>query len=891
MKIRQKRVLAYVLAVVMVLNLCAVPARAEGESGNSDANAHNWTYARSDNNTITASCSDSGCVESVTIQLGNTDEIYDGKEHPAIIVATTVSGKNSTSITATKDSSVKTQLEDMGIKLAIQYQKKVTNDTYVNLGEGKSPTDAGTYKVIASVETSSSGSENTASVQNDGTPISIEKEFTIEKASITPAFQFGWTSEWTQGDTNIKLPELAECSNPGNGTVTYSVKKKSEPDTEYKELTETDLQNLDPGEYTIKAIVAASMNHSAGETATTLNFTVTAKKAIKVTVAMDGWIFESEANSPSTIIKAGNDDITTKYASGDFVYSYYTDADCTKETTKANGAAKDGEAPKNAGTYYVKVVVPVKDTYASGEDTAEFTIAKATIKPTIKTDWSTSWTQGDENIEFPEIEKNPENGEVTYYAKKREEDDTKYNKLTDVSKLRNLDAGDYTLKAKVAETDNYKDGEDTRDFTVTAKKAIKVTVAMDGWIFESEANSPSTIIKAGNDDITTKYASGDFVYSYYTDADCTKETTKANGAAKDGEAPKNAGTYYVKVVVPVKDTYASGEDTAEFTIAKATIKPTIKTDWSTSWTQGDENIEFPEIEKNPENGEVTYYAKKNEEGADYVKLTDVSELRNLEVGDYTLKAKVAETDNYQDGEDTCYFTVTAKKDNPSPSNNPLDPSPSPTKNPLLPSTPAPTQQTETPTPTATPIPEITINGKKVKNNQTFAVSIRNKITVSANAKIKLIPQGKTSQKKCLKVSVKNKQGTIKVNDYSAKKIKVVIKKGNKKIAIWIKTEIPTPKFTVKVNGAKNKFTLTIKNKAIAKKIGCYTVEAKNKNTKNKYVYIDTNKFKLIGAGGRKYPKGKYGFRITFWSTRKPVKNGKLLNKYKHQSSEFYLTVK
>ena len=44
-------------------------------------------------------------------------------------------------------------------------------------------------------------------------------------------------------------------------------------------------------------------------------------------------------------------------------------------TTAANGAATNGGVPKNAGTYYVKAVVPENGNYAGAEAEASFTVA------------------------------------------------------------------------------------------------------------------------------------------------------------------------------------------------------------------------------------------------------------------------------------------------------------------------------------------------------------------------------------------------------------------------------------------------------------------------------------------------------------------------------------
>ena len=138
-----------------------------------------------------------------------------------------------------------------------------------------------------------------------------------------------------------------------------------------------------------------------------------------------------------------------------------------------------------------------------------------------------------------------------------------------------------------------------------------------------------------------------------------------------------------------------------------------------------------------------------------------------------------------------------------------------------------------------------------------------------------------NQKKCLKVSVKNNKGTIKVNSLCKNAIKVIITEKSKKTSttIWINTKVPTPKFKVKINKSRTKITISIKNKSVAKKIGCYTVEARKKAA---YQYITKDKFILNSSS--KYSKGTYSFRIRFWNTKKPVKKGKLLTK-KYMYSE------
>lgn len=96
---------------------------------------------------------------------------------------------------------------------------------------------------------------------------------------------------------------------------------------------------------------------------------------------------------------------------------------------------------------------------------------------------------------------------------------------------------------------------------------INPTVTMDDWTYGQKANTPSITVKSGGSDITASYDDSRFTCTYYTDAGCTNMTTTADGAATNGGVPKNAGTYYVKAVVPENGNYAGAEAEASFTIA------------------------------------------------------------------------------------------------------------------------------------------------------------------------------------------------------------------------------------------------------------------------------------------------------------------------------------
>lgn len=123
-----------------------------------------------------------------------------------------------------------------------------------------------------------------------------------------------------------------------------------------------------------------------------------------------------------------------------------------------------------------------------------------------------------------------------------------------------VNSGQYTVKVTFG-------GQTiSADFEIK-KMEIDPTVTMDNWTYGQKANTPSITVKSGESDITASYDASGFTCTYYTDAGCTDMTTAADGAATNGGVPKNAGTYYVKAVVPENGNYAGAEAETFFTIA------------------------------------------------------------------------------------------------------------------------------------------------------------------------------------------------------------------------------------------------------------------------------------------------------------------------------------
>ena len=169
----------------------------------------------------------------------------------------------------------------------------------------------------------------------------------------------------------------------------------------------------------------------------------------------------------------------------------------------------------------------------------------------------------------------PSDSKVVYQYKVKDKDDSTYAGITEEG-LKKLSAGEYTLKAVVEETKNYKGFSATCDFKI--KKASTTNsdskVSISGWTYggynEAE-NTPSIDPSLNPENQTVRY-------TYYTDEACTTQTSTENGAEAAGGVPKNAGTYYVKAQIPESANYNAGTATGTFE-----IKPLpVKLNWSSS---------------------------------------------------------------------------------------------------------------------------------------------------------------------------------------------------------------------------------------------------------------------------------------------------------------------
>ena len=238
---------------------------------------------------------------------------------------------------------------------------------------------------------------------------------------------------------------------------------------------------------------------------------------ITLSLPQDGYSYDGQAKTPAvSSVKLNNNTIN----SDNYDVSYSNNI--------------------NAGT--ATVTVTGKRTY-TGTATTTFAINKAPLSDLAVL--VPGWTYGLYNLEVnaPRVSGNTGSGAVTITYKAAG--------ASTFTSAVPQNAGTHTVKAVVAETDNYAAGEATSEFTI-AKADIQLVVSIDNWTYGDEAKAPSVTGNSGNGTVTYTYAN-----------------TAAPSLVYESTVPSAAGSYSVKAVVPATTNYNGGEATASFTIAKA----------------------------------------------------------------------------------------------------------------------------------------------------------------------------------------------------------------------------------------------------------------------------------------------------------------------------------
>lgn len=199
------------------------------------------------------------------------------------------------------------------------------------------------------------------------------------------------------------------------------------------------------GTATITATATNGTEDTGDDKTATCAVTVTKPTAAATASGFTG-AYDGTAHGITVIVTKPESGATIKYGTTEGTYNL----DASPTITNVS------ESPL---TVYYQVTA---EGYDPATGSATVAISKADITPTVSLE---GWTYG-ETAKTPSVSGNTDNGTVTYtYAAKGS---------TDFSATVPTNAGDYTVKATVAETDNYNGGEATADFTI-AKAAITIT--------------------------------------------------------------------------------------------------------------------------------------------------------------------------------------------------------------------------------------------------------------------------------------------------------------------------------------------------------------------------------------------------------------------------------
>lgn len=181
-------------------------------------------------------------------------------------------------------------------------------------------------------------------------------------------------------------------------------------------------------------------------------------------------------------------------SNGTVTVYYYTDEDCTTGETTTK--------PTNAGDYWVKAKMAAGTNYTSAESNVlAFTISRADIAPTVNIEgWEYKSTAS-----VPSISGNTGNGTVTYKYKVKGAADSTYSVSVPIN------AGDYTVKAEIAQTNNYNANSATKDFTISKKPLTDAMVAnVDVQAYTGAEIKPAPVVTDGTELVNNT----DFTYAY-----------------------------------------------------------------------------------------------------------------------------------------------------------------------------------------------------------------------------------------------------------------------------------------------------------------------------------------------------------------------------------------
>ena len=584
----------------------------------------------------------SKALTEATITLLETSFTYDGNAKNPTVTIGFVTGASDAG-----GSSMITLTESTDYEVTY---KKVTGETEESI-EPNQVIDSGTYKVIATGKGNYSGTKEAEFTISNGTmDVSVTGytgTYDTQAHGITVSAPEGAAIKYGTTEGTYTLDASPEYTDAGSYTVYYQVTQ-----TNYQTVTGSATVEIS------KADVSITYNEDGytatyGETfnaptPTTnpegLTVTATSSSNTQVATVADGVVTIAGVGETNiTVSFAGNSNynattatykLTVGAASMEIIgtgYSGTYDSKAHGITVSApEGAAikygtAEGTYELNASPEYTDVgsytvyyqVTRTNYQTVTGSTTVE--ISKADVSITYNEEGYTA-TYG-EAFNAPTPTTNPEGLTVTATSSSNTQVATVADGVVTIAGV-----GETNITVSFAGNSNYNATTTTYKLTVGAASMEIIGTGYSGT-YDGKAHG---ITVSAPEDATVMYGTQEGKY------DLTESPTYTD-----------ADTYIVYYQVTM-DNYNTFTGSATVDISKADITPTVSLE---GWTYGT-TAKSPSISGNTGNGEVTYTYMA--EGAEIF-----TETMPEVVGTHTIKASIAETTNYNTGEATAEFTITA----------------------------------------------------------------------------------------------------------------------------------------------------------------------------------------------------------------------------------------
>ena len=333
----------------------------------------------------------------------------------------------------------------------------------------------------------------------------------------------------------------------------------------------------------IEVTTQPKLKYFSGEALDLTGMVVTATYASNKTKELTGYTTEPEAGDKLTIAANNEKPVEVSYGG------------MTANTENLTVSAKIVEKPEATGTY---IYDGTEQTFAiTGGDCDYYTVegrtsgtnagsyeATASLNDTIETSWADNtkdnitltWTIAPKAITpaIADISDQQYTGSQIKPEITVKDGETPLTKDVDytVSYGDNIKVGENkgSVTVKAAENGNYTFSDVTAYFNIVAQ-AGSISITAKNAEYTGNAYAESNI------EVSKNNATASVTFTYYTDANATEQTTTDSGAAYEGAAPKNAGTYYVKASMDASDNYSFAESTvASFTITKKALTITAE---------------------------------------------------------------------------------------------------------------------------------------------------------------------------------------------------------------------------------------------------------------------------------------------------------------------------